>query len=368
LATALLGTSDCKDGQTFAIEMDPATFTSKEGVKGSGAVLTANYTFTTAGPTVAIAWGNSGSTGSSSVPSTINATARPTFTATVSPSPAGGTSLTELLTATGGGVVQTVTTGSGNPQCAVSVTTTSPTSAEFVLGPCTGDGTTNVSLAAGIAKDAAKNGSTASNQLSVTVDNTAPKLTTAPIAGTTVALPLTTKTLVFSEAVSAQASDFLLLVNDTSYPLTVSGSGTPTIVLNFSLEWKTPSPAIRIGIKPDAPLADLAGNKFVAPSASENPPLYAVFTHTGGDLPCYAAPIQDLSSEPRDQMWTRRVDWSGLALPVVSGTTVHSTSCPLPGCARKPSYSIDISGAEGVTATCSKGQWIMSGGCYTFCY
>ena len=262
VATLTLSGGSCSNTQTLTVSVDPTTSADTLGNAGTGAATLHTYTVSDIGPSATLG-GPSIAGGYTKVNSTGSVTVPLTYT----PSSLGGTTLTTgdgALTTGGGGVTPSFT---GGASCSIAVSAITTAGATLILSSCTGNGTATVHVNAGTVEDAARNLSTVSGEsASISIDNTAPTLSsTTPATSTISAIPGTI-VLTFSEAVTAVAGNFTVSSSTCSPQPTlssISGSGTSNITVNLTGGTCTNGQTIVLTSTLSA-IHDLAGNAGVA--------------------------------------------------------------------------------------------------------
>jgi FG-GAP-like repeat len=260
-ATLELVAGTCMSGHTLTVSVAPTAVVSTEGIAGVGPILTHTFSIETLGPAASLG-----------APSTtiMNAAASSTIALAFTPSASGGTTLADALTTDGGGV--TVSALSGDPSCAVEVSTVTPFGAQITLSACQGNGTLSLHVDAGAVRDALGNPSTVSDESRViTIDNTPPTLALLSPTSASLRQPPTRVVAVFSEPLSGLSSAaFTLGGTCTSLPtkgaLTM-GQGEVTATLALSPGTCTEEQTTSVAIDPTSVL-DRAGNRGVGPLVS----------------------------------------------------------------------------------------------------
>jgi hypothetical protein len=203
IATLPLSGGICTNARALTVSVNPASATDALGNAGTGSVLTRTYTVNTVGPTVSLA---------DPSPATVDATQSAIITATFTPSASGGNTLTGTLTAGGGGVTLSIVRG--NPVCSLAVTSITASGATLTLSGCTGNGSVQVRVDAGVLTDALGNTSSASVYKVVTVGNAC----AIPVGG-------------YSYGATTAATTTSADVNDDGQPDLIVGTPTSVGVL-----------------------------------------------------------------------------------------------------------------------------------------
>jgi len=328
-AVATLIGGNCANGQTITVNLSPAILIDPAGNVGTGSSSSVTYTIESNGPSVTIG------TPSSQL---LDAGSTSIMTMTITASTSGGTALTSLLTASGGGI--SVIATSEVASCHAQVSGISTTGAQIILSSCSGNGTVVVQVQSGIVTDALGNLSAASLQsLPIQIDTTPPTLSSiSPTTGYVNPAPYRI-IATFSEGVTALGTTRFVIGGTCSVAPTVASvvmNGDSTVATaTLSGGTCTNLQYLTVALDP-VHVTDLAGNPGVGnivtqtytvstagPSASVGTPSSTLMNSSGtSTLTLTYTPSISGSTSLRD---TLTANGGGVTLTPVSGGTPSCT-------------------------------------------